>query len=113
IEKVKKRTKIGLLTNMYVHMLDRIQEKGILPQVKWDTIMDSSIVRLQKPDKALFELAEKEARVSKEEILFIDNQEKHVLAARQCGWQAYVYDSADYIKSSKQLEDFFNHVGVL
>ncbi|MCX6732143.1 MAG: hypothetical protein NTV98_01230 [Candidatus Roizmanbacteria bacterium] len=113
IEKVKKSTKMGLLTNMYVNMFEHIQKKGILPQVKWDKVVDSSVVRLQKPDKALFEFAEKEVQIDGKDILFIDNQEKHVLAAKQCGWQAYVYDSADYVKSSRQLEEFFEHVGVI
>lgn len=113
IQKVKKNTKIGLLTNMYIHMLNNIRKKEILPPVQWDIVIDSSIVKMQKPDKALFKLAEEEAQVEGKDILFIDNQEKHALAARQCGWQAYVYNSADYIKSSGQLEEFFKHVGVL
>ena len=112
IEKVKKGTKIGLLTNMYIHMFDSIQKKGILPQVKWDTVMDSSVVKLQKPDKTLFELAEKDAQVSGKEVLFIDNQKDHCEAARQFGWSIYHYDSANHNKSSKKLGEFFDHIGI-
>lgn len=113
IEKVKVNTRIGLLTNMYVHMLDSIIAKGLLPKVTWDTIVDSSIVKMQKPDSALFAFAEKAAQIDGKDILFIDNQEKHVHAAKQYGWQAYLYDSADYTRSSRELGDFFKHVGVL
>lgn len=112
IKAIKKPVKIGLLTNMYLHMFEGIQKKGILPTIQWDVIIDSSIVGMQKPDRAIFELAEKEAQFEGKDILFIDNQEQHVLAAKQCGWQAYLYSSANYEQSSKQLGDFFDHIGI-
>lgn len=113
LEKIKQSTKIGLLTNMYPRMLDAIRKKGILPRLDWDLVVDSSIVGFQKPDIQLFELAQKEARVNGKDILFIDNQEKHARAAEQFGWQTHVYDSSDYERSSKELGEFLDHVGIL
>lgn len=112
IKAIKKHVKIGLLTNMYLRMFDGIQKKGILPVLQWDTIIDSSIVKMQKPDFTLFQLAEKEAGFFGKDILFIDNQEQHVQAAKEFGWQTYLYSSANYEQSSKQLGDFFNHIGI-
>ena len=61
---------------------------------------------MQKPDREIFEFAQKKAGVKPQEILFIDNQEKHVLAAQENGWEAYFYDSGDYEKSNKLLNNF-------
>lgn len=108
IETIKKQAKIGLLTNMYVKMFKEIQNKGILPPVQWNVVIDSSIVKFQKPDNALFTLAQKKAGVAGNEILFIDNQEKHVNAAKECGWNTFLYDSSDYEKSSKKLQEYFD-----
>jgi HAD superfamily hydrolase (TIGR01509 family) len=110
---IHKYAKIGLLTNMYPHMFRNIEKKGILPSVQWDSVLDSSVLKLQKPDKELFAYAEKETYASGKEILFIDNQEGHVSAAKQFGWQTFLYDSTNYEQSSKLLRDFFDHIRIL
>lgn len=107
------QVRIGLLTNMYPRMLDAIKEKGILPPTPFDVIMDSSIVKLQKPDARFFVEASRAAQAKNEELLFIDNQEKHVNAAKQLGWQTFHYDSSDYEGSSSRLLEFFDHVRAL
>lgn len=111
VSAIRRQVRIGLLTNMYPRMLNLIKEKGILPRVPLNVIMDSSIVKLQKPDAAFFTKAKQEAGVKDEELLFIDNQEKHVNAAKQLGWQTFHYDSNDYEGSSRKLLEFFDHVG--
>lgn len=107
IGKIKKSVKIGLLTNMYPRMLSSIEKAFLLPSVRWDVVLDSSVVKLQKPNVKLFELAELKAGTTGKNILFIENQEKHVHAAKEFGWQAYHYDSSDYEKASKELEEYF------
>ena len=101
------RVKLGLLTNMYPGMLEAIKAKpGLLPTVPWDVVIDSSEVKLQKPDKAIFEYATERAGEPKERILLIDNTRANVDAAAEIGWQTFYYDSDHYIRSSKQLGSF-------
>jgi len=109
---IKKIAKTGLLTNMYPRMLSTIQKKGIFPPSDWDVVIDSSVVGYQKPDKRFFEIAEERAEVKHDEILFIDNQEKHVDAAHQFGWQIFYYDSGDYKKSNNDLRKLLDHIGL-
>lgn len=106
-KKVKEYAKVGLLTNMYVGMLDGLMEREVIPDVKWDVIIDSSICERIKPDKEIFDLAEKRAGVKGNEILFVDNNKSIVAAAAEYGLQTYWYDSGDYEGSSKKLLDFF------
>lgn len=107
IDKIHKKCKIGLLTNMYPHMLNALKRSGLLPNISWDVIIDSSIVGIQKPDPRFFELAEKKAGVKGKEIFFVENTPSHSRAAKDFGWQTFLYDSAHPKESSIKLSTLF------
>ena len=107
-KKIKKHYRIGLLTNMYPGMLNLIKERGLLPDVEWDLIIDSSSEGLLKPEKGIFELAQNKASVKAEEILFIENTKGHIDGANKMGWQTFLYNSSNMQESSKQLEELFD-----
>src|SRR3989304_6421213 len=67
VAEIRQKCRVGLLTNMYAHMLDAIYQRGIMPPTKWDIIIDSSIVRCAKPGKEIYELAQEKAGVPNEE----------------------------------------------
>ncbi|MEI6326772.1 MAG: HAD-IA family hydrolase [Candidatus Roizmanbacteria bacterium] len=100
---IPKDIRIGQLTNMYPGMLDAINKKGLIPETKWTVVIDSSIEKVRKPQKEIFELAQKRAGVGPRQILFIENSKEHVLAAKEAGWNTFLYDSSDYVKASKDL----------
>jgi FMN phosphatase YigB (HAD superfamily) len=103
VEYARQKAGVGLLTNMYTDMFDAIVDRGILPPVKWDAVVDSSIEKLEKPNKEFFRIAEKRAGVKGEEILFIDNTQGHLDAAKKLGWQTFLYNPADAENSSSKL----------
>jgi FMN phosphatase YigB (HAD superfamily) len=106
IEKVHKKVRVGLLTNMYPGMFKAIDVRGLLPPVKWDEIIDSSIEKCQKPEIKIFEIAAKRCGEKPENILFIDNGAMHVEAAKKLGFRTFRYDSGDYEGASKELNNF-------
>lgn len=53
----------------------------------------SCSVGFEKPDKEYFLEVEKRVGVASEEILFIDDSEKNVISAKECGWHAYHHAS--------------------
>lgn len=108
IEKAKELVQIGLLTDMYPRMLDLIKSRGLLPQIGWDVVVDSSIEKVRKPTKEIFNLATLRSGVKPEEILFIDNRQWNVDGAKASGWQTFLYDSSNYEKSSKDLAAFLS-----
>jgi putative hydrolase of the HAD superfamily len=108
IKGMESKTRIGLLTNVSPGMLDLIKQKGILPDVHWDQVIDSSIERVMKPNPKIFEIAQERAGVPANEILFVDNKQSHCDAAEENGWQTFYYDSADRVKSAKELADFLS-----
>lgn len=99
----KEKYKVGLLTNMYPKMLNLIQKKRLIPDINWDVIADSSVVRSKKPDQKIYEVAEQKTGVKPQEILFVDNLLENVEAAKNRGWQTFLYDAGNPEKSSKEL----------
>lgn len=97
--------KRGLLTNMYPNMLDSIYADELMPQVDWDVVIDSSVVQMSKPHPEIYEYAQKQSGVRPDEILFVDNGTKNIEAAKEAGWQTFLYDSADYVRSSEELRE--------
>ena len=106
LEKIKDKFQVGLLTNMYPGMFEAIQKRKIMPKIDWKVIVDSSKVRLKKPEIEIYQLAEKLAKTKPEEILFIDNKKKNLESAQKLGWQTFWYDSANYEQSSAELEKY-------
>jgi len=104
LNKLSKQYSLGLLTNMYPDMLDKIKEKGILPPVKWDIVIDSSVVGFRKPQDEIYRLAEEKSGFDGGRILFVENSTTHVNAAKKQGWQTLLYDPSDVSGSNKELE---------
>ncbi len=108
IAELHKSHPVGLLTNMYPRMLNVLMEKELIPNEKWDAIIDSSVVGFQKPDKEIFEIAEVTANVPGNEILFIENTLEHIEAAKKRGWQTFLYDPGDEVASTADLAKMLN-----
>ncbi len=103
IDKISKNYKIGLLTDAYTHMLDEVKKKGIMPDVKWDAVVDSSMVKAKKPETKVFKIAENKAGVSGTEIFFIDNKLQNIDGARNFGWKTLLYDPNNIKESNNEL----------
>jgi HAD superfamily hydrolase (TIGR01509 family) len=58
-----------------------------------DDIVYSHEVGLKKPDRAIYALAQRRLAVEPEEILFLDDVDGHVEAARAAGWHAVLHES--------------------
>lgn len=102
----QKSFKIGLLTNMYPGALEIINKRNLIPKNCWEIVIDSSIVQCKKPEKEIYEIAQKRCGMKPGEILFIDNKEKNLVEPRNMGWKTFLYNSADYEKSNKELGIF-------
>jgi len=84
--------KVGLLTNAMPTLISSMRREGILPQINYDAIVDSSEVRAIKPEKKIYEIAEAKAGCVANEILFIDDDRSNVKAADHLGWQVLSFD---------------------
>ncbi len=108
IKEIQRHSEVGLLTNMYLHMFEAIKNIGILPDINWDVIIDSSKVGLQKPDPKIYKLAQKQANCHGKEILFVENSLMHIKAASKFGWRTFLYDPSHPQESSQKLLEYFS-----
>jgi putative hydrolase of the HAD superfamily len=79
--------RMGLLTNNV-----REWERHWRPKMPIDAlfavVVDSGFVGLRKPDPAIYALTQDRLSVAPEEILFIDDVDVNIAAAREGGWNA-------------------------
>lgn len=104
-EHIKQQMPVGLLTNQYPRMLAGILQRGLLPAIDWNVVIDSSVVGYQKPQPELFQLAEELAGVEPAEIFFVDNKADFITAAAERGWQTVLYNPQDTEKSNQTIRD--------
>ncbi len=88
------RYKIGLLTNIMPGFLSAMRRSGQIPNLAYDTIIDSSEVAAIKPESKMYEIAQERAAVPPTEILLIDDARPNLMAAEKLGWHVLWFDDA-------------------
>jgi len=83
---------VGLLTNIMPGFLDAMRQRGMLPTVTYDSIIDSSQVKAIKPEKAMYEIATERSHCEASEILLIDDSRTNLMAAEKQGWHVLWFD---------------------
>jgi putative hydrolase of the HAD superfamily len=84
---------VGLLTNTMPGLIQPMRERGLLPAIDYDAIIDSSEVHALKPEPQMFELATQRAGVPANEILLVDDDRPNLSAAGQLGWRTLWFDA--------------------
>ena len=85
---LKGKYQVGLLTNIPRSLIERIIPDKL---AMFDVVLISSDLKLIKPSKEIFEVAIQRCGCSAHEILFIDDGEKNILAAKALGLHGIVY----------------------
>lgn len=97
--------RIGLLSNIMPGFIDTMIETGKLPNIKYDVIIDSSVVGAIKPEQQIYEIAQNKAGVSPEEILFVDDSRSNLMAAEHMGWKVLWFDDYRPSESVKKIRE--------
>ena len=92
--------RIGLMSNIMPGFLPAMIERGLLPNVAYDAIIDSSEVGAIKPEVAIYEAAAAKACVAPSQILLIDDGRMNLMAAEKLGWHVLWFD--DYRPDESQ-----------
>ena len=97
--------KTGLLSNATIENGKALRSKGL--QKYFDTFYISAEVGYQKPDPKAFQLFAKNLGVSLNELVFIDDAQKSLSTAKECGYTPILY------RSYEQLINELGALGVL
>lgn len=106
---VSRHYKVGLLSNIMPGAIEAMIDKGIIPNIDYDAIIDSSEVKLIKPDPSIFEFAASAIEQQPAEILLIDDTKFNVLSAERAGWQTIWFDDhapSDSMKRVRRALEF-------
>jgi len=94
---------VGLMTNIMPGFLEAMLKKGLIPNVNYDTIIDSSKVGHIKPEHQIYEIAQKQTGCKPEEILLVDDSRANVMAAERAGWHVLWFDDYRPSESAKNV----------
>jgi FMN phosphatase YigB (HAD superfamily)/DNA-binding XRE family transcriptional regulator len=102
---------VGLLSNIMPGFIPDMIKNGLLPDISYASIIDSSVVKAIKPEPQIFEIATNQAGVPPSEILLVDDSRTNIMAAEKFGWHVLWFDdyrseeSATRVKKSLEIED--------
>jgi len=102
--KLSKKVRIGLLTNIHHGIFDLCYKQGFVPNLNYSVIIQSCLIGLVKPQKEIYQHAQKQAKVPHENILFIDDYEANVKGAAELGWNTVLFNPDKPIESIKEIK---------
>lgn len=95
---------VGLLTNIMPGLLETLLKNGILPNIDYDVVVDSSKAGLIKPDPAIFAFASEQAALPADKLLLVDDTYQNVVAAERLNWHVLLFDYAQPEESVEQVK---------
>lgn len=97
--------RIGLLTNIMPGFVDALIARGLIPNVQYDAIIDSSVVKAIKPETKIYTIATQKAGCTASEILFVDDSRVNLMAAEKHGWHVLWFDDYRPDESAARVRD--------
>ena len=97
--------RIGLLTNIMPGLIDAMLKQGLLPNVPYDVIVDSSVVKAIKPEAEIYDIAAEKAGCPASEILLIDDARINLMAAEKQDWHVLWFDDYRPEESIARIKD--------
>lgn len=94
---------IGLLSNIGSGFIDDMLKSGLLPDITYDAIVDSSKVGVLKPDPKIYDIAESMAGVSPSEILLVDDTRANLMPAQRAGWHVMWFNDYDSMEATERV----------
>lgn len=89
--KLSKSYKIGLITNIYPEVFEKVVHSDLIPQIDWDCIIKSCDYGFVKPERELFNIALKKTGLKADEILLIDDIQENCDKAIENGWRSVLF----------------------
>ncbi len=99
-----KHYRVGLLSNIMPGFIDEMLKRGLLPDIEYDAVIDSSKTGHIKPEEEIYKKAQEQSGANSEEILFVDDSRANVMAAGQMGWHVLWFDDSHPAESAKRIK---------
>lgn len=97
--------KVGLLTNTMPGLVSAMRRNNQLPNIAYDSVIDSSEVAAIKPESKIYEIAQERAGTLSQEILLIDDSRVNLMAAERLGWHVLWFDDSRPEESVERVRE--------
>ena len=94
---------VGLLTNAMPGLTRKMLEQGIIPNLDFKAVVDSSEIKLVKPQKEIYEKAAAMANAEPSSILLVDDSSPNLIAAEKLGWHVLWFDDYQPNDSAERI----------
>jgi FMN phosphatase YigB (HAD superfamily) len=101
---------IGILTNIMPGFLDTMRQQGLVPDINYDVIIDSSVVHAVKPEAKMYKLAIEKAGCRPDELLLVDDSMSNLVAAEKAGWHVLWFDDFRPDESAKRIRQILEPI---
>lgn len=105
IKWVSQHYKVGLLSNIMPGLIPTMIQQGLIPDLAYDAVIDSSDIKLIKPDPAIYQAAAEIAACPVSEILFVDDTKINLMVAERAGWQTLWFDDYQPAESVRRIRE--------
>ena len=90
---------LGLLSNIIADLIPRIEDKHGSWLSRFDALTYSCRIGVAKPDPRAYRICADRLGVDPADIVFFDDTERNVLAAREAGMRAEVFTGPDQVRA--------------
>ncbi len=98
---------VGLMTNSMPGVVNSMFERGILPKLNYDAIIDSSVTGHVKPEAESYKIATEKSNTNPEKILLIDDTKANLIAAEKFKWKTMWFD---YARPEESTDDIRSNI---
>jgi len=84
--------RVGLMSNIMPGSIDAMIARGLLPNLDYSVIIDSSMVGSIKPEPEIYEIAARKTGVRPEDILLVDDSRANLMSGERLGWHVLWFD---------------------
>lgn len=89
--RLSKIYKIGLITNIYPKVFEKVVHSELMPQIDWNCVIKSCDYRFVKPERELFDIALKKTGIKAGEVLLIDDIQENCDKAVENGCRSLLF----------------------
>lgn len=103
IKELSRKISVGVISDIEPGVFQETVRHGGIPDVPWTVVVESHRLGYLKPDRRVYEYAQKKAGVLPEQIFYTDDKPNNVQIAKTLGWQGTVFVKEDIPGSIKKI----------
>ncbi|RLC34724.1 hypothetical protein DRH14_02305 [Candidatus Shapirobacteria bacterium] len=81
---------IGIITNIYPRVFRRAMEQGMIPNINYQTIVQSCDLGITKPNLQIFTYAINQTDLTPRDVILVDNIIQNTQAVTRLGWNSFL-----------------------